>query len=76
MFLWVSSNFNPLNLLLAQTYHAGIIIVKCLIQGRNDVTRVHGELSPCGQGRRKNDAFVLSATLPILHLSVCMYSKL
>ena len=40
MFLWVSSNFCPLNLLLVRSHQAEIIIVKRLIQGRNNVNRV------------------------------------
>ena len=62
MFLWISSNSCPLNLLLVRSHQAEIIIVKRLIQGRNSVTRVRVE--PNDQGRRKNDAFTYSATLP------------
>ena len=40
MFLWISSNSCPLNLLLVRSHLAGIIILKHLIQGRNKVTRV------------------------------------
>ena len=64
MFLWISSNSCPLNFLLVRSYQAEIIIVKRLIQGRNNVTRVRDESRPFDQGRRKNDAFILSATLP------------
>ena len=42
-----------------------VIIVKRLIQGRNNVTRVWVEPRSCDRGRRKNDAFTLSATLVI-----------
>ena len=63
-FLWISSNSCPLNLLLVQSHQAEIIIVKRLIQGRNNVTRVRVEPRSCDQGRRKNDAFTHSATLP------------
>ena len=64
MFLWISSNSCPLNLLLVRSHQAEIIIVKRLIQGRNNVTRVRVEPRPFDQGRRKNDAFTHSATLP------------
>ena len=62
MFLWISSNSLPLNLLLVRSHQAEIIIVKRFIQGRNGVTRVQVEPGPFGQGRRKNDAFTHSAT--------------
>ena len=64
MFLWISSNSCPLNLLLVRSHQAEIIIVKRLIQGRNSVTRVRVEPGSFDQGRRKNDAFTYSATLP------------
>ena len=64
MFLWISSNSCPLNLLLVRSHQAEIIIVKRLIQGRNSVTRVRVEPRSFDQGRRKNDAFTYSATLP------------
>ena len=71
MFLWISSNSCPLNLLLVRSHQAEIIIVKRLIQGRNNVTRVRVEPRPIDQGRRKNDAFTHSATLPtILFISL------
>ena len=63
MFLWISFNSCPLNLLLFRSHQAEIIIVKRLIQGRNNVTRVRVEPRPFDQGRRKNDAFTHSATL-------------
>ena len=50
----------PLNLLLVQSHQAEIIIVKCLIQRRNKVTRVRIDLRSCDQGRRKNDVLALS----------------
>ena len=65
MFLWISSNSCPLNLLLVRSHQAEIIIVKRLIQGRNSVTRVRVEPRSFDQGRRKNDAFTYSATLPV-----------
>ena len=64
MILWISSNFCPLNLLLVQSHQAEIIIVKHLIQGRNNVTRVWVEPRSFDQGHRKNNAFTHSATLP------------
>ena len=42
------------NLLLARLHQAEIIIVKNLIQGRNNESRLGVE--PCDHGRRKNDA--------------------
>ena len=63
MFLWISSNSCPLNLLLVRSHQAEIIIIKRLIQGRNSVTRVRVEPRSLDQGRRKNDAFTYSATL-------------
>ena len=62
MFLWISSNSCPLNLLLVRSHQAKKIIVKRLIQGRNNVTRVRVEPKSFDQGRRKNDAFTHSAT--------------
>ena len=64
MFLWISSNSCPLNLLLVRSHQAEIIIVKRLTQGRNNVTRVRVEPRSFDQGRRKKDAFTHSATLP------------
>ena len=63
MFLWIFSNFFQLNLLLVRSHRAGIIIIKRLKQGRNNVTRVQVEPKPFHQGRRKNDAFTHWATL-------------
>ena len=40
MFLWIFSNSYPLNLVLVRSQQAEIIIVKCLIQGRNNMTRM------------------------------------
>ena len=76
MFLCISSNSCPLNLLLVRSHQAKIIIVKRLIQGRNSVTRVPVESS--NQGRRKSDAFIHSATLPTsatlpLPIFSCLY---
>ena len=62
MFLWISSNSCPLNLLLVRSHQAEIIIVKHLIQGSNYVTRVRVEPRSCDRGGRKNDAFTLSAS--------------
>ena len=63
MFRWISLNSCSLNLLLVRSHQAEIIIIKCLIQGRNNVTRVRVELRSRDQDRRKNDAFALLATL-------------
>ena len=63
MFLWISSSSCPLNLLLVRS-HLAEIIVKRLIQGGNNVTRVRVEPRSFDQGLRKNDAFTHSATLP------------
>ena len=64
MFLWISSNFCPVNLLLVQSHRAEIIITKRLIQGRHGVTRGRVEPRSCNQGRRKNDTFTLLASQP------------
>ena len=66
MFLWISSNSCPLNLLLVRSHQAEIIIVKRVIQERNNVTRVRVEPRPFDQGRRRNDASTHSDTLPTL----------
>ena len=66
-FLWISSNSCPLNLLLVQSHKVEIIIVKRLIQGRNNMTRVRVEPRSFDKGHRKNDAFIHSATLPTTH---------
>ena len=62
VFRWISSNACLLNLVLVRSHQAEIIIVKRLIQKRNTVTRARArlELRLCDQGRRKNDAFILS----------------
>ena len=44
MFVWISLNSCPLNFLLVRSLQIEIIITKCLIQGRNNVTRC--ELKP------------------------------
>ena len=64
MFLWISSNSCPLTLLLVRSHQAERIIVKRLIQGRNNLTRVRVKLRSFDQGCHKNKAFTLSATLP------------
>ena len=63
MFLRISSSSCPLNLLLVRNHQAEIIIVKRLIQGHNNVTRVRVEHRSFDQGRRKNDALTNLATL-------------
>ena len=75
MFQWISSNYYALNLLLVRSHQVEIIIVKRLIQGRNNMTGVRVEPRSCHQGRRKNDAFTLSTTLPtkvilVIHFTV------
>ena len=64
MFAWIPSNSFPMNLLLVRSHQAAIIIVKRFIQGRINVNRVRIEPQLCNHGRRKNNAFTLSATLP------------
>ena len=64
MFLWISLNSCPLNLLPVRSHQAEIIIVKRLIQGRNNVTRVWVVPRSCDHGRRKNGVLTLSTTLP------------
>ena len=66
IFLWISSNSCPPNLQLVRNHQAQIIIVKRLIQGRNNVTRVRVEPRSFDQGRRKNDAFTHLATLAMV----------
>ena len=57
MFLWISSNSCPLNLLLVRSHQAEIIIiVKHLIQRRNNVTRM------CGLNRRHRIRVVVKTT--------------
>ena len=65
MFLWISSNSCPLNLLLVRSHQAEIIIVNRLIQGRNNVNRMRVEPRSFDQGRCKNDASTHLAMLPI-----------
>ena len=70
MFLLISSNSCPLNLLFVQSHRAQIIIVKRLIQERNNVTRVRVEPKSFDQGGHEKDAFTLWATLSSSRLSV------
>ena len=73
---------SQVNLLLVRSHQAEIIIVKRLIQGRNNVTRVRVEPRSCDRGRRKNDAFTLSATLPtadagmVVDALFCVYTSI
>ena len=60
MFFWISSSSCPLNLLLVRSHQAEIIIVKRLIQGLNNMTRVRVEPRSF-----ESDAFAHSAMLPI-----------
>ena len=69
MFLRISSNSCPLNLLGVRSHQAEIIIVKRLIQRCNNVTRMRVESTLGDQGFRKNDAFTFSATLSNSRLS-------
>ena len=64
MIPWIFSNSCSLNLLLDRNYQAEIIIVKRLIQGRNNVTRVRIKPRSYDQDRRKKDEFALSSILP------------
>ena len=66
MFPRISSNCSPLSLLLVRNHQAEIIMVKRLIEGRNNVTRVRVEPKSCDQGRRNNNVFTHSATLPTM----------
>jgi len=50
------------NLLLVRSHQAEITVVKRLIQGRNNATRVGLEPRLCDHGQGKNGAFVLSST--------------
>ena len=53
MFFRVSSKSCLLNLLLVRSHQAQLIVVKRLIQGRNNVTRMGIEPTSCDHGRRK-----------------------
>ena len=64
MLFWIYSDSCPVNLLLVQSHQATIIIVKRLIQGCDNVTRVLVESRSYDQRRRKNNAFALLSTLP------------
>ena len=63
MFLWITSNSCPMNLLLVRNHEAEIIIVKHFVLRCSNVTRVRIKPRSCDQGCRKNDAFTLSASL-------------
>ena len=62
MFPWISSNSCLLNLLLVRSLQAETNIIKRLIQGSSDVTRVQVEPRSCDHGRCENDVFMLSVT--------------
>ena len=64
------------NLLLVRSHQAEIIIVKLFIQGINNVIRVRIEPRSCNQGRRKNDIFTLSATLPTIYTNILCSTKI
>ena len=65
MLAWIHSNSCPINFLLLQSHQAEIAIVKHLIQGPNNLTKVQVEPRSCDQNRRRNDAFALQGTLSI-----------
>ena len=52
------------NLLLVRFRQADTIVMKHLIQGRNNEAWLEQNLQPCDHDRRKNDAPNPSATLP------------
>ena len=59
IFQWISWIYFPLNLLV-QNHQATMIIVKRLIQGSNNVTRVRVEPRSCNQGSHENEVFKFS----------------
>ena len=63
MFLWISLNSCPLNLLLAGSHPAEIITLKRFILRHKNMTRVGVEPRSFDQGCHKNNAFTLSVTL-------------
>jgi len=66
-------DFLPLNLLLVRSHQTEIIVVKRLIQGHNNETRVGVE--PRSHDRRKNGALTLLATLPIIAIGYFKIEK-
>ena len=64
MFLWISLNSCPLNLVLVQSHQAEKTVVKRLVQGRHNVIRIWVKPRSRDQNRCKSDAFSLSAALP------------
>ena len=64
MLLCISSNCSPLNLVLVRSHQAKIIIVKRLLQGRSNVTRVRVEPRSWDQDHHKSDTLTHLATLP------------
>ena len=65
---FLSTSF-PRNSLLLQSHQTEIIIVKCLFQERNNMTRLRVEPRSCDDDRRKNYAFTLSVCIHVE--SVC-----
>ena len=61
MFLWISSNSCPLNSLLVRSHQAKIIIVKRLIQGCNNVTRVWVEPRLFNQGCVETSSYAIKS---------------
>ena len=62
MSLWISSNSSSLNLLHVRSHQEEIIILKRLIHGRNNVTRVRVEPKSCDHDRHKKDVVTLLVT--------------
>ena len=77
---WISLNSCPLNLLHVRSQQAEIIIVKHLILGErhNYIASMQVEPRSRDQGRRKNDAFIILTTLPIITAEVnqCFFTIL
>ena len=59
MFLWISSNSCPMNLLLVRSHQAKKIIAERLIQRRNNVNRVQIKSRSYDQSHRKHNSFIL-----------------
>ena len=53
--------------MLVFNYQTTIIIVNCLVQGRNNVIRMQVELRSYNQGPCKNDAFTFWPRYPLLN---------
>ena len=66
LIFWIYSSSFSLNFLLVRSQREEIIIVKRFIQVRSNVTGMRIEPKSCHHGRRKNDTFTHSATLPTI----------